>query len=382
MERSPLSGLCVLDLSHIVAGPHCAMLLADAGADVVKIEPPTGEAGRERGVLRRSANGERVSAYFVAVNRGKRSLALDLKTDAGRATLWELICSADVLIESFRHGTMDRLGFGYEAVHSKNPALIYASIRAFKPEDADRASRGGLAIVAEGESGIASHCIDEAARPVWCGFPLGDFVTGLTAYGAITTALVARSSGGSGQHVPISMVSALMSMNSASVVAHEIDGPAGVQFAKDTAPYGFYRTVDGYITIAITMDKFWSSLCRLIERSELADDRRYQKAAERNHRVAEVTRIVEAWTARRTRDECIRALDGYGIPCGRVNDTSDLLADDGMLRSGYFIEVDDGIGGTLRMPANPFGISDDRLRRVPRLDDGREAVDVAVPSAR
>jgi crotonobetainyl-CoA:carnitine CoA-transferase CaiB-like acyl-CoA transferase len=369
----PLANIKVLDLSHIVAGPHCAMLLADAGADVTKIEPPGGDFGRERGVVKRAADGSGVGAYFLAVNRGKRTITLDLKSESGSAALWQLIRESDVLIENFRKGTMDRLGFSYAEVQKQNPSLIYTSIRAFNDEDTGRSQRGGLAIVAEAESGLAGHCLDASGRPVWYGVPLGDLITGLTAYGAVTTALAGRKQNGCGRFLPISMVSSLLSMNVAAVVAYQINGAEGVQVAKDTAPYGFFRCNDGFLAIAITMDKFWALLCRVMNRPDLADDARYSRAPARNPRIREVSQIVEEWTRDRCVDDCLTVLSEVGIPCGRVNDTQDLLSSDEFQDAAYFVDVADGIGGVVRMPSNPMGFMRAE-NRVHRLNEDYDAV--------
>ena len=351
----PLEGIRVIDLTHVLAGPHCTMMLADAGAEVIKVEPPGGESSRERGAIRRIPGKGEVSAYFLAVNRRKKVVELNLKSESGCDSLWKLIRSADVLVENFRKGTMDRLGFGYEAVRAANPRLVYASIQAFREDDEVRADRSGFAIVAESESGVASHCIDSAGRPVWFGFPLGDFVAGLTAYGAIVTALAGRHRGGVGERLSISMVSSLLAMNAASVAAYEIDGSAGVQEAKDTAPYGYYKANDGYVAIAVTRDKFWAKLCLVMERPELIHDPLYEKALSRAERPDEIRALVDGWTQNFTSDECMARLSEAGVPCGRLNDTSDLLATDELLEGGYLMTVEDGLGGVVRVPANPMG---------------------------
>ena len=353
MNQKPLTGLRVLDLTQIVAGPYCSMMLADAGAEVIKVEPPAGEPVRTRGLVRYD-QGEPISAYFLTVNRGKRSIVVDLKSEAGREEFRSLIKDTDLLLENFRKGTMERFGLGYDSIHELNPQVMYASIRAYSDDDEVRSTWGGLALVAEGEGGIASYCVDRDGRPIWFGFPLADYVVGLTAYGAITTALAGNGGRPNGQLISVSMLQAVLSIN-AWISSYEMNGNEGVTLAQATAPYGYYQAKDGFITIAVTRDKHWVSLCDIIGRVDLGIDPRYKEASVRNQRPEEVREILETWLCLRTRDECVTALNEFGVPCGRVNTPSDLLDSDELSRSGYLIDVDDGSGQSIRLPANPMG---------------------------
>jgi CoA:oxalate CoA-transferase len=185
--------------------------------------------------------------------------------------------------------------------------------------------------------------------------------------------LVGRTRDGQGRYLPISMVSSLLSMNAAAVSAYEIDGPNGVQVAKDTAPYGFYRTTNGFVAIAVTMDKFWADLCQVMNRPELIADPRYKDAAVRNRKVREVGAIVEAWTSGLTREDCIERLSDVGVPCGVVSETADLLGSPEWSQADYFVEVEDGVGGSVRLPANPMGFWAGRPR-VPAFNEDYDSV--------
>lgn len=369
-DLKPLEGVRVLDFTHIVAGPHCTMLMADAGAEVIKVEPPGGDPGRYRGAVRHVEGVGEVSAYFYACNRGKVSIELDLESEDDRLKLAALLLKVDVVVENFREGTLARYGFDGDTVLRHHPSLIYTSIRAFPGSDPGRSGRGGLAIVAEGESGLASHCRDSDGTPVWYGVPAGDYITGLTAYGSIITALYERQLSGKGRHIEVSMVNALMALTSAHLAAYAIDGERGIDTARNTAPYNFFRARDGYVTIAITMDKFWGPLCKLMGRPDLIDDDRYGTARERNSRQSEVEAIVGPWVAALDRDELIARLEPLGIPCGAVNSTADVVSG-GKFSDSYLMSVQDGLGGSALLPVNPMGFQPDNPR-VPTPNSGME----------
>jgi len=358
----------VLDLGQIVAGPHCAMLMADAGATVMKVEPPHGELGRLRGSVRTSGD-DLASAYHLAVNRGKTSLTLDLKSPAGREVLERLVREADVLVENFRPGVMERLGFGPDAVRTMNPALIHVSVSLFKPAPAgeEAADRPGFAIIAEAESGIAAQSVDPVTGgPVWCGWPLGDYVAGVTAYGAVTTALLARARTGEGRRIEISMVDSLLSMMSTILASENIDGPAGPAMSAQ-APYDYYAAADGYVAIAVNSDDRWRALCELMGREDLEVHPDYGHYKRRNQKPAEVRAAVEAWTRQVPRAALVGHLTNANIPCGSVRTTTEILADENLRGSGSLREVGDGLGNVDWLPANPMGFGES-LGAVPVLD--------------
>ena len=256
MTSGPLAGIRVIDFTHTLAGPFCTQLLADAGATVTKVEPPGGEWARRRGPKRAGADGRQISSYFAAVNRGKRDITLDLKTSSGQGFARALVAEADVLVENFSPGTMERLGLGLGELRERNERLITASISLFGGRETagDLAERGGLAIVGEAESSLMSQHRDREGRPITTPYGLGDMASGLAAYGAIASALVERGRTGTGQHLDISMVRVLLSFNAISITGEQIS-PAGDLESPGSSPagMGIFPASDGYVALGVNL---------------------------------------------------------------------------------------------------------------------------------
>lgn len=353
---APLAGTRVIDLTHLIAGPFCTMLLADAGADVLKIEPPGGDIARRR--IPFQADGDRpgVSGYFLAVNRGKRSIVLDLKTDQGRLLLDELISHADVLVENYRPGVLDRLGLGIDDLRNRHPSLIIASISAFGKEHVpdDLREAPGLAIVAEAMSGITSRTRDSADRPIWCGFPLGDFTAGLTAQAAILGALIGRSRDGSGAWIDISMADAMLAFNASSFASDTFSQSQSAPSAS-TTPYGVFPASDGFVAIGVNSDRFWGELCQAMEQAGLASDPRFLTQQSRAEHREIVSDLVNSWTCRRSRSEVVSALQRSGVPVGPVNDAADLARSELFSARAMLRGVSDGRYTSASVPASAQG---------------------------
>lgn len=245
--QAPLGGMMVVDFTHLVAGPFCTMLLADAGADVVKIEPPWGDHSRMRGPTRQEGEVS-VSSYLAAGNRGKRSLALNLKTQGGHSAAEELLERADIVIENFAPGVISRMGFDFNEFRARRPEVITASISLFGGQAGEGrlAGRPGLAIVAESESGLASLCRDSQGMPIPFGFVLGDIASGLAAYGAIVTALLHRQVTGIGRHIDIAMVHTLMAFNGIAIAGQSLGNDSDRPLP--TSPYGYFVARDGFVS--------------------------------------------------------------------------------------------------------------------------------------
>ena len=237
----PLTGIKVVDFTHIVAGPLCTELLADGGAEVVKVEPPAGEWARNRGPRVATPDGGTMSSYFAALNRGKQSVVLDLKTTAGSAIARQLVCDADVCIWNFRDGTLERLGLDPFEIRREHPRLITMAIT-FLGDTTSLPGpvRPGLAIVAESESGHTAMHRDAQGMPVRGDLPIGDAATGMAAYGAVATALFARERTGTGRHLTISMVLSLLVLNSTGITGQQLK-PDGIELSEfGTAGYGLF----------------------------------------------------------------------------------------------------------------------------------------------
>jgi crotonobetainyl-CoA:carnitine CoA-transferase CaiB-like acyl-CoA transferase len=362
----PLAGIKVVDLTHILAGPYCTQCLADAGATIIKVEPPGGEYARIRGPRRVGPDGTELSSYNAAVNRGKRSISLNLKNPAGLEVALRLIATADVVVENFAPGALGRLGLDLTAARTRDPRLITASISLYGGVETagSLAKRGGLAIVAEGESTIISVTKDRSGVPVQLGVPLGDMASGVAAYAAIMTALYHRERTGQGQHLDISMVRALLALNSCAVTGAQIAN-ANI-FDLRTAAYGIFPASDGYVTIGVNNDSLFRRLVAVMGREELATDPRYASYRDRDQLCEEIDAMVSAWTSRFTVAEVIALISPSGVPCGRVATPGDVLNDPELAALDLFETVDDGLGGTIRAPRNAFGTRQPHYA-IPRL---------------
>ncbi len=374
---APLSAIRVIDFTHVLAGPYCTMLLADAGADVLKVEPPGGEFSRQRGTRREMAPGESVSAYFVAVNRGKRSVEVDLKSQDGYRLVRQLIDAADVVVENFSPGTMAKLGLDLSELRAQDPRLITASISLYgsHPPTQSGVTRLGLALVAEAEAGVLSQGVDASQPPSPVSMPLGNMVAGLACFAGITAAIAGRERTGHGRHVDISMVQALLSMNAASMVTQQMLREEQGELTREqairkavTSPYGFYRCNDGFVAIAVNNDDAWQALLVALGRQDLSHDDRYTFRDNRNPRVEEVRLIVEKRTSTMSKREVLELLLQHRVPCGLVRQAWELSDDQDLETAGAYARVQDGFGRGYRTPANPFGYDADE-RSVPRLND-------------
>jgi crotonobetainyl-CoA:carnitine CoA-transferase CaiB-like acyl-CoA transferase len=342
-SAGPLAGIRVVDLTHLIAGPFCTMHLADAGADVVKVEPPEGEIARHR-VPARDVAGDRLSAYFTAVNRGKRSLVLDLKTGAGQASLERLLTRADILVTNYRSRALDRLGLGPHGLREKYPSLIVATISAFGHDDATAAAgQPGIAIVAEAISGVTSLAQDREGRPTWVGFALGDFVAGLTAFGAVVTALHARDTTGQGSYLDISMAESLLAFNGISLAGamfkHDEDGQWPAE-RETPVPYGVYPALDGYVAIGVNSDKFWSSLCDAMGRPDLRSGGLFDTQKQRMDAREEVNAIVTGWTQSLGKAAVVRALNENGVPGAPLNQPEDIIGSEILAERAALVPVE------------------------------------------
>ena len=353
-SNAPFTGLRVVDFTHILAGPLCTQLLSDAGATVVKVEPPGGEYARLRGFIRKGREGVGLSSYHSAVNRGKQSIVLDLKHSRGLEVALRLISAADVVVENLAPGALVRLGIDFDDLRQADPRLISASISLFGGGAAKSplTTRGGLAIVAEGESGVTSVTRDRDGIPISVGFPLGDTATALACYAAIVTALYERERTGRGRHLDISMVKTLLTLNSPHLTGAQIDG-----WTTDvgTVGYGIFPTIDGFVSIGVNTDSLFGRLASAMADHAFASDSRFTSYGGRVKFYREGTSIVCNWTSTRSTAEVISALVSTGVPCGKVSSPPEVLADGQFRELGFFQTVADGVGGTIDTPSNPFG---------------------------
>ncbi len=360
----PLKGVKVVDFTHARAGPHCAMMLGDMGADVIKIERPGGEIGRLWGP---TIEGERID--FMSVNRNKRSIELDLDRDNDKALAWALIGDADVVIQNLRPGVMDAFGLGAEAVRARHPSVIYCSANGYGPE-------GPLAMepsydnVIQAYSGLMSVTGTTESGPVRSGLPLADLLTGVFATVGILAALHEREKSGLGQHVQASLLQSLVSLMSFHGLTYllkgTVPGVAG-NHHPIMAPAGLYNAGDGQIIIQVSNDREWKRLCEAIELPELADDERFKTNDVRAANRIAMNKLMEAQLAKRTRAEWIVRLRAARVPAGPVNTVGEALDSAQVRANDLVVEMNHPRLGTI--PALGYPVTFDRtpcdIRRAP-----------------
>lgn len=353
----PLVGVRVLDLARVLAGPYAAMLLADLGAEVIKVErPETGDDTRSWGPPFAGPEGDRQSTYFLSVNRGKRSVAIDLKDPAERGFVADLIRWADVLVENFRPGVMERLGLGDERLAELNPGLVRLSISGFGEAGTDR-DRVGYDQIVQAEGGLMSMTGMPGGPVVKVGVPIADVTAGLFGVIGVLGALVERGRTGRGQRVATSLLAAQAGIHTFQatryLIAGEIPGPSG-NHHPTVAPYGLFEAADGPLVIAVGNEDIWGRFAPLVGVDPA--DPRFAANALRLRHLAELHRILGAALAARPVADWLTLLAGAGVPAGRVR-TLDEVYDGGRLAWA----VDHPALGRIRLAANPLEFSNSRL---------------------
>ena len=353
-----LEGLRVLDQTQVMAGPFCAMLLADMGADVIKIEPPGGETTRAMDL--EAAPG--VSAPFLAVNRNKRGLVLDLKRGGGVAVLKKLVATADVLIENYRPGVARRLGVDYATLAAINPRLIYCSISGFG-QTGPYAERGGYDLIAQGMSGIMSATGSEGGAPVKVGVPITDLGAGLFGLFGILCAVRARRVTGRGQLVDTSLFEAGLALSAWEATEYWFTGqvPRGLGTAhRLNAPYQAFRASDGHFTVGAANQNLFPRFCKILGLDHLVSDARFASVALRLQHRAELEALIEAVTVREPRAHWLAQCEAAGVPAGPINSVPEALADPhvrarGMVQTLMHPEAGpvSALGNPVKMSATP-----------------------------
>ncbi|MGH2458250.1 MAG: CaiB/BaiF CoA transferase family protein [Chloroflexota bacterium] len=356
-QPMPLHGARVLDLGRHLAGPTCAMWLGDLGADVIKLEnPERGEDGRSSGPP--FFDGE--SAFFLSANRNKRSLALDVKRPEGQSLFRRLADTADVVVENFRPGVMDALGIGYRTTSARNPRIIYCSISGYGA-DGPAAGRPGLDQIVQGISGLMSVTGFEGASPVRVGIPIADLLTGLFGAYGVLAALQARERTGRGQIVNTSLLESMVGMLTFQAVRYLNGGgvppPAGNHHPIN-APYGVYRTRDGYVTLGATGDKRWRAFCELLGTTEWLDDPRFATNGGRFANRYELATLIEEKLGERGSAEWENVLNAHGIPCGPIYGIDRALDDPQVRHREMVVEREHPTLGIVRLLGLPVKLSE------------------------
>ena len=340
-----LAGLRVLDLSQMMAGPFCSMMLADQGADVIKIEPPQGEATRVFGPHFDDDTTRDHGGYFQSINRNKRSIRIDLKSDDGKAAFRRLIEGADVVIENFRAGVMDRLDLGYESLAAINPRLVYAAIRGFgDPRTGESPYQDWPAydIVAQAMGGIMQVTGEPDGAPTKIGPGIGDTIPAMmTAFGIVSAVLHARETG-EGQFLDVAMVDGIFAVCERAAMVYSYRGEVSGRDGNHHplfAPFGTFPCQDGWVAIGCPHDHFWHLLSEAMGQPELGHDPRYLDNAARTAHREEIVALVTAWTRPRTKAEIAQAIGGR-VPFGPVNTVEDLFDDPHLAARGMLADVD------------------------------------------
>ena len=353
---SPLAGITVVDLTRVLAGPYCTMLLGDMGADVIKIERPDG-GDDTRGFGPPYLNGE--SAMFLAINRNKKSITLNLKHTEAKAVFTRLLERADVLVENFRPGTMANLGFDYDAVRRLNPRLIYCSISGFGPTG-PYAERGGYDLIAQGMSGIMSATGSDGGAPVKVGVPITDLGAGLFGVFGILCALRARHLTGRGQLVDTSLFEAGLSLSAWEATEYWFTGqvPRGLGTAhRLNAPYHAFRASDGHFTVGAANDNLFPRLCALLGLDHLPGDPRFDSVAHRLENRRALEAMIEAVTITAPRAHWLAKCEAAGVPAGPIYSVPEALDDAHARARGMVQELPHPQAGRVRMLGNPVKMS-------------------------
>ncbi|MBA4181404.1 MAG: CoA transferase [Anaerolinea sp.] len=379
----PLAGVRIIDMTRALAGPFGTMLLADLGADVIKVEPPEGDISRYSLPYTEDDSERAFGGYFASINRNKRGLMLDLENPADVDTFLQLIDGADALIENFRAGVMDRLGLSYETLHARNPRLVYGAIRGFgdpRTGESPYVDWPAYDVVAQAMGGAVSFTGTEDGTVLKVGPSIGDLFPGTLAALGVVSALVHARATGEGQFVDVCMYDAVLALSEAIVYRYSYNGvitrPTGNSHSQLT-PFDIYPTADGYCAIAAPTPNHWERLCLLIGREDLIDDDRTRANNDRIKNAVFVKEVMTTWTTARTTAEVVAALGGM-VPVGPVNNAADLFADPHVRAREMLVAVDHPgssrpvvlPNSPIKLTATPTGV----YRRAPKLGEHNQEV--------
>jgi len=363
----PLSHIRVLDLTRVLAGPWAAQTLADLGAEVIKIERPgTGDDTRAWGPpwwLDREGRETRESAYFLSVNRGKKSVTLDLSQPEGQRIARELAAKSDVLIENYKAGTLERYGLGYEDIRAIHPGLIYCSVTGYG-QDGPLASRPGYDFIFQGMGGLMSITGERDGQPGGgpqkTGIAVTDVLTGLYATIAITAAIAAREKSGAGQHIDTALLDTIVAFGANQILSYWCSGNVPQRFGNshpNIVPYEAFATSDGHIILAVGNDSQYAAFCLACGRAELADDPRFRTNPDRVKNREVLVPIVREIMRARTKRAWIDALEAAGVPCGPINNYAEVFDNEQVRHRGLRVDIPHPLLGSVPTVASPMRFS-------------------------
>lgn len=369
----PLAGITILDLTHVLAGPFCSMTLADLGARVIKVERPG--SGDDTRAFPPFSKGK--SAYFAAINHGKKSIALDLKSDTDRAVFERLLPHADVILENYRPGVMERLGYGWEDLHAMYPRLIYGAVSGFGHTGPD-AKRPAYDMVVQGRGGVMSITGEKGREPVRVGASIGDIVAGMYLSQGVLAALMDRERNGKGRKVDVAMLDAQLAILEHAIAITSVTGtppvPTGARHPS-IAPFETFHASDGLFVIAAGNDVLFEKLCVALN-LPLSDDPRFATNPARVENTRLLKRLIEAVTLDKTRAYWIARLGAAGIPSGPIQDVAQVMRDPQIVARNMVVDVLDRNGRpAFKAAGNPIkmsGLGDPTVRSAaPDLDGDR-----------
>ena len=354
----PLAGIRVVDYTHFLAGPYLSRCLAGMGADVIKVERPTsGDAGRSHPYF---IDGQ--SGYFLQQNMGKRGLCVNLKDARGLKLMHALVGTADVFVENYRPGALDRLGLGYAELSARNPRLVYCSVSAYG-HTGPNASKPGFGVVAEAMSGAMAMIGGPGEPPPLFRMPIADMYAGIHGVAAVCAALLGRVASGLGRHIDTALYDCMVGMHDYAVQCYTMSGgtevpvQTGYDLPQSTV-YGVFPAKDGNLVIAAQVDDAWRRLAQLIGGDALAADARFRRPDGRNANRLEILAAIKAWTTARTVAECTAALDAAEVPSAAVKNIDQVLADPQLAARGMIVEQEHPVLGKVRLANIPFRFSD------------------------
>lgn len=378
----PLSGLRVVELARILAGPWAGQLLADLGAEVIKIESPDGDDTRRWGPPFIDREGDVSAAYFHACNRGKQSISLDFNDPDDLATARQLVLGADVVIENFKVGGLEKFGLDYPSLAAANPALVYCSVTGFG-QTGPYAHLPGYDVIIQGMSGLMSMTGMPDGPPLKVGVAVTDIVTGLYAANAIQAALWARATSGRGCHIDMSLLDAATAITANQAMNHLATGTPPGRLGNahpNLAPYQAFGCRDGWAIIAVGNDAQFARLCAALALGDLPGDARFTTNSDRVAHRAALAALIEAATLRLDRQAVLDACAGAGVPAGPINDMADVFADPQLRARGMEV-APQGVPG-LRAPVMIDGVALSSENPSPKLDEHGEAIRAALRKAR
>jgi crotonobetainyl-CoA:carnitine CoA-transferase CaiB-like acyl-CoA transferase len=348
----PLKGIRVLDLTRVLAGPYCAMLLGDMGAEVIKVEEP-GKGDDTRG-WPPFAGGE--STYFMSVNRNKKSITLNLKAPEGRELLEKLAKKSDVLLENFRTGTMEKLGLGYARLAKLNPRLVYCAISGFG-ESGPESHRGGYDLIVQAESGVMDLTGFPDGPPVKVGNSIADLVAGMSGAHGVTLALLARQRTRRGQKVEVAMLDVMASLLTYQAGMYLNAGRTPARRGNEhpsIVPYEVFKAADGYLALGVANNSLWERCCAALERPDLAKDPRYATEAARVEHRATLVPLLNEVLGARPAEQWMQRLEAVGVPAGRIRTVPEVCESEHLRARGMLVALPHRKAGTVRMMGVPI----------------------------